>query len=158
MPPHCFFFPSHLLYSHSFSLSLLVVTQIRGHNAGYSPSPLRFVPCIFIAGRLQPFLPSPTRVDLVGGCYIKQPNCCHTLHNNAKSCTTGVQHDTACTAAIKHEALGGCYHQMANSYVAISGPQMSGRFSPPRRQRKRVTEASSTRPAIGENRQVCGPL
>ena len=42
------FFPSHLLSSLFFSLSLLVVTQIRGHIAGSSPpSRLRFVPCIF---------------------------------------------------------------------------------------------------------------
>ena len=32
-----FFFPSHLLSSPFFSLSLLVVTQIRGHIAGSSP-------------------------------------------------------------------------------------------------------------------------
>ena len=31
--------------------------------AGSSPSPLRFVPFIFIARRLPPFLPSSTRVD-----------------------------------------------------------------------------------------------
>ena len=60
-----FFFSSHLLSSPFFSLSLLVVTQIRGHIAGSSPSsPLRFVPFIFIARRLQPFFPSSTRVEL----------------------------------------------------------------------------------------------
>ena len=49
----------------SFSLSLLVVTQIRGHIADASPpSPLGFVPCIFIARRFQLFLPSSTRVQL----------------------------------------------------------------------------------------------
>ena len=51
-------------------LSLLVVTQIRGHIAASSPPfPLRFVPCIFIARRFQLFLPSlvderGTRVEL----------------------------------------------------------------------------------------------
>ena len=46
---------------------VIVVTQIRGHVAGPSPPlpTLRFVvPCIFIAGRLEPFLPSSTRVEL----------------------------------------------------------------------------------------------
>ena len=53
-----FFFPSH--YSPFFSLPLrtAVGTQIQDHIAGSSPpSPLRFVPCIFIARRRQPFLP-----------------------------------------------------------------------------------------------------
>ena len=46
-------------------LSLLVVTQIWGHIAGSPPpSPLRFVPCIFVARGRQPFLPSSTRVEL----------------------------------------------------------------------------------------------
>ena len=41
-------------------LSLLVaVTQIRGHIAGASPpSPLPFVPCVVIAGRLDPRRPA----------------------------------------------------------------------------------------------------
>ena len=53
--------------------SLLVVTQILGHVAGFSPPlpttncQLRFVPCIFIARRFRLFLPS-TRVEL--GCYV----------------------------------------------------------------------------------------
>ena len=52
------YFPSHLLSSPSFSLSLLVATQSWGHKAGSSLSPpLRFVPCIFLATRLQPFFP-----------------------------------------------------------------------------------------------------
>ena len=71
-----FFPPSHLLCSSLFlsflclSPSLLytwniVVTQIRGHIAGYSPpSPLRFVLCISVARRFQLFLPSSTRVEL----------------------------------------------------------------------------------------------
>ena len=60
-----FFFPSHLLFRPSVSLSLLVVTQIRGHIAGYyPPSPLQFVPCIFIARIFQLFLPSSIRVEL----------------------------------------------------------------------------------------------
>ena len=64
-----FFLPSHVLLSYylrsSFSLSLLVVTQIRRHIAGSSlPFPLRFVPCIFIARRFELFLPSSTRVEL----------------------------------------------------------------------------------------------
>ena len=64
--PLFFFHPMHLILSLPFfSLSLLVVTQIRGHITGHSPpSPPRFVPCIFIARRLQLFLPSSTRVEL----------------------------------------------------------------------------------------------
>ena len=58
-----FFFSSNLLCSPFFSLSLLGVTQIRGHKAGSSPpSPLRFDPCIFIAKIVNLFLPSSTRV------------------------------------------------------------------------------------------------
>ena len=58
-------FSSHLLYSPYCSLSLVAVTQIRGHIAGsYPPSPLRIMPLIFIAKILQPFLPSSTRVEL----------------------------------------------------------------------------------------------
>ena len=58
-----------LIYTHlfrpSFSPSILVVTQIRGHIAGSPPPyPLRFVPCIIIARRCQPFLSSLTRVEL----------------------------------------------------------------------------------------------
>ena len=62
----CFFrfFQSHLLSSPFFSLSLLLVTQIRGHLTCFSPSPLRFVPWIFIARKFQLFLPSSTRVEL----------------------------------------------------------------------------------------------
>ena len=49
-PVFFFYFPCHLLSSPFCSLSLLVVTQIRGHMAGSSPpSPLWFVPCIFVA-------------------------------------------------------------------------------------------------------------
>ena len=36
--PTFFFFPAHLLSSPFYSFSPLVVTQIRGHTAGYSPS------------------------------------------------------------------------------------------------------------------------
>ena len=47
-----------------FSLSFLVVAQIRGHKAGSSPaSPQQFLPCTFIATRLQPFLSSTTRIE-----------------------------------------------------------------------------------------------
>ena len=76
-----FFFSSHLLSSPFFSLPPVVVaTQIRGHIAGSSPpSPLRFMPCIFVARRLQPFLPLSTRVELrvpslligvLSSCYV----------------------------------------------------------------------------------------
>ena len=64
--PIPFVFPMPLLISPFYSLSLLVVTQIRGHIAGSSPPyPLRFVPCISIARRLQPFLAPSTRVELM---------------------------------------------------------------------------------------------
>ena len=53
------FFASHLLSSPSFSLSLLVVTQIWDRIAGFSPpSPLRVVPCIFTARRIHSALSS----------------------------------------------------------------------------------------------------
>ena len=59
------FFSYSICYLRPSFLSLLVVTQIRGHKTGpFPPSPLRFVPCIFIAGRFQIFLPSSTRVEL----------------------------------------------------------------------------------------------
>ena len=49
----------------SSHLSLLDVTQIRGHIADSSPpSPLRFVPCISIARGFQLFLPWSIRVEL----------------------------------------------------------------------------------------------
>ena len=55
----------HLLRTPFFSLSHLVEATIRGHIAGSSPlSPPRFVPRIFIAIRLQLFLPSTARVGL----------------------------------------------------------------------------------------------
>ena len=59
----CFFFNMPFIFHRASFLSpLLVVTQIRGHVAGSSPpSPVRFVPCIFIARRLWPLLLSPTR-------------------------------------------------------------------------------------------------
>ena len=54
-----------IVFALLFSLSLLVVSQIRGPMAGSSPpSPLRFVPCIFIARRFQLFLLSSTCVEL----------------------------------------------------------------------------------------------
>ena len=62
-----FFFQVHSPSS-SFALSLLltVVTQIRGHIAGSSPSlPAMVCALIFIARRVQLFLPSSTRVELL---------------------------------------------------------------------------------------------
>ena len=60
---------SYLLSSAFLSLSLPFGTQIRGHIGGSSPpSPLRFVPCVFIARRRQPFLTSLTRVDQSENC------------------------------------------------------------------------------------------
>ena len=45
-------------------------SQIQGHVAGSSPpSPVRFVPSIFTARRLELFLPSSTRVELNGHAY-----------------------------------------------------------------------------------------
>ena len=64
------FFPSHL-FSSPFLLLLprtylLVVTQTRGYMVGSStPSPPRHVPCIFIATRLQHFVPSSASVERV---------------------------------------------------------------------------------------------
>ena len=57
-----FFFFHPIYYICPSFLSLLVVTQIRGHIAGSSPpSPVRFVPCFVLARRFQLFLPSLTR-------------------------------------------------------------------------------------------------
>ena len=55
-----------LLFPPSF-LSLLVVTQIRGHISDSSPSPLRFVPLLFYREKTTSalFLPSSTRVELL---------------------------------------------------------------------------------------------
>ena len=42
------------------------ITQIRGGHIASScpPSPVRYMPCIFIAGKAQPFFPSSIRVEL----------------------------------------------------------------------------------------------
>ena len=60
------FFPSYLLSSPFCSLSLLVVTQIRGHTAGSSPLLPTYGSCLafFIARRFQIFLPSSTSAEL----------------------------------------------------------------------------------------------
>lgn len=62
-----FFVPSiifALVFVFLSSPPLLGVTQIRGHIASSSsPSHGRFVPCIFVAKRLEPFIPSSTRVQ-----------------------------------------------------------------------------------------------
>ena len=49
------FFPSHLSWLPFCSLSLLVVTQIRGHVAGFSPPPTHYGSCLafFFARRFQ---------------------------------------------------------------------------------------------------------
>ena len=54
-----FFSPCHLLSSPFYSLSLLAVTQIRGHIAGSSPpsNPLRFVPCICYREKISALFP-----------------------------------------------------------------------------------------------------
>ena len=61
-----FFFPSHLLSSPFYSLSLPVVTQIRGHIAcSFLPLTTTVRALHFIAKRFQLFfLPSSTRVEL----------------------------------------------------------------------------------------------
>ena len=61
----CLFHPfSYLRPSFSFPPAA-VVTQIRGHmQALVPPSPLRYVPCSFIARRFQLFPSSSTRVEL----------------------------------------------------------------------------------------------
>ena len=64
-----YFSPSHLLSSPFCSLSLLVVTQIRGHIAGSSSPPTHYGSCLafFIARGFQLFLPSSTCVEL---CFV----------------------------------------------------------------------------------------
>ena len=60
-----FFSIPFVIFALLFSLSLLVITQTWGHVAGSSPSsPQRFGPRIFIARRLEPVLPSSTRIEL----------------------------------------------------------------------------------------------
>ena len=81
------YFPSQLLSSPFLSCPpiRIGVTQVRGHKVGSSPpSPLRYVPCIFIARRLQPFprrreskhaTPTKKLLLVVGGAsksYVKQ--------------------------------------------------------------------------------------
>ena len=59
-----FVFSSHSPFVVLLVLPLQVVTQIRGHIVGSSPpSPLRYVPCMFIARRIQHFLSSSIRVE-----------------------------------------------------------------------------------------------
>ena len=59
--PICYLRPS---FTYVLPPSSVVITQIRGHIAGYPPPPLRYSSCIFIARRVQHFLPSSTRVEL----------------------------------------------------------------------------------------------
>ena len=63
---YVFFSPSHLLSSPFYSLSLLVVTQIRGQIAGYSPPLPTKVRALhfFFTKIFRLFLPSSTRVEL----------------------------------------------------------------------------------------------
>ena len=62
-----FYFPSRLLSSpFCFSLPPSRNSDPGPHSRLFSPcppSPLRFVPCIYIASIFQPFLPSSTRVE-----------------------------------------------------------------------------------------------
>jgi len=72
-------FPSYFLYPPFFLLlSNIVVTRIRGHIAGSSPpSPLRHVPCIYIARRgstLSSFVDSRCGQKLRITCSIAWPN------------------------------------------------------------------------------------
>ena len=61
----CFFSIPCIIFALLFSLFPSRITQIRDHIAGSSPpSPLRFVPCTFIARRFQLFLPLSTPVEL----------------------------------------------------------------------------------------------
>ena len=66
-------FSSLLLSSPFFFLSLLVVTQMRGHIAGRSPPPPHygFVPYTFVARIFQLFLTTSTRIEL---------HCCAAAH------------------------------------------------------------------------------
>ena len=68
-----FFIPSIILAlpSPSLPVVVLIVPQIQGHIAGPPPpSPLRYVSSVFIARRVQYFLPSSTRVESVLLFYI----------------------------------------------------------------------------------------
>ena len=69
-----FFPPSRLLYS-PFFFSLPPINSRNSDPGSHSssllrPSSLRFVPCVFIAGRFQLFLPSSTRVELCLPCLL----------------------------------------------------------------------------------------
>lgn len=59
----CFVHP--IQYISPSGISLSVVTKFRVHMALSSrPVPLRYAPCVFVAARLEHFLPSSTRVEL----------------------------------------------------------------------------------------------
>ena len=64
------FFPPHLLSSPFYSLSLLVVTQIRGHIAGPPPPlPARVRALHVVSRRHQLFLPWSIRVEFTVGAH-----------------------------------------------------------------------------------------
>ena len=68
------YFPSQLLSSPFLSCPpiRIGVTQVRGHKVGSSPpSPLRYVPCIFIARRIRHLLP-PLVDSLASNCACAQ--------------------------------------------------------------------------------------
>ena len=64
----------------SFSLSLLVITQIRGQAPGSPPplSPVRFVLFVLVAIKFQRFLPSSTRVEVYMQLQESR-NCFHKI-------------------------------------------------------------------------------
>ena len=91
---HVYFFILFIIFALIFALPSIaaVVTQIRGHIAGSGPpSRLQFVPCIFIATRLQQFLPSSTRVEHRP---IKNEDCIshQSSKKRARGSTSVVQH------------------------------------------------------------------
>ena len=76
--PRHFFFPSHLLSSPFYSLSLLVVTQIRGHIAGSSPPiPTTVRALYFYREKISALSSLVYRIysDTKLGC-----SCCYGLH------------------------------------------------------------------------------
>ena len=79
--PTAFFVLSHPIYPlrPSFSLLLLVVTQIRGYTTSrLSPLPTTVRALISIARRPQPFLPSSTRIEFLLYAVRKLERDCHS--------------------------------------------------------------------------------
>ena len=100
------FVPSHLLCSPFCSLSLLVVTQIRGHIAGSSPPLPTTVRALHFYRENSSDLPSSTRVDfyVVGYCLHIKPFLVYIP--NISSSTPSALPDSSCLQVEKYKFCG----------------------------------------------------